>query len=206
MNKVKKIALAVVAVIVLAVGVKAFELFGPVVNCGSEYKPKEGDIIFQETHGPQAPMIKAVTMSRWTHCGMVVMKNGKPHVVEAWKTCQVIPMEEWIARDGGNYAIARPKAFEGKDVKVKYGKYLGMPYDIQFRFDNGKAYCSELVWMLYKDITGEQLSEPRVLKTYMLTHISKMVENEIQRRGMRLDDEMVAPVDLMNTGLVERIY
>lgn len=25
---------------------------------------------------------------------------------------------------------------------------VGMPYDLQFKFDNGKMYCSELVWLI----------------------------------------------------------
>ena len=202
----KRVLVIAAIVIAVLVGVKAFALFGPVVNYAGSYEPKEGDIIFQETHGRQSPMIKAATMSRWTHCGVVVMKDGKPHVVEAWKTCQVIPMKDWIARDKGVYAIVRPKAFEGKKIKVNYSKYLGKPYDLQFRFNNGKVYCSELAWLIYKDITGEELSEPKPMKSYLLTHVSDKIKNEIKKSGMKMDDPMVAPVDLMESSKVRRIY
>ena len=150
-------------------------------------------------------MIKAATLSRWTHCGMVVMKGGKPHVVEAWKTCQCIPFETWIARDKNEYIVVRPDRFKDKDITVPYKKYLGKPYDLQFRFNNGKTYCSELCWLLYKDITGEELSEPKEMRDWHFLSFPK-IKNEIKKRGMKLDDKMVAPVDLVTSSKTTREY
>ena len=38
-----------------------------------------------------------------------------------------------------------------KPVKIKYAKYLGKRYDLAFKFNNDKCYCSELIYDIYKD-------------------------------------------------------
>jgi hypothetical protein len=38
-------------------------------------------------------------------------------------------------------------------------KYLGRPYDIRYRMDDEKIYCSELIFKGYRDATGEQLGK-----------------------------------------------
>ena len=40
---------------------------------------KEGDVIFQTTQSRQSPLIQIATRSKISHCGVVVMKNGKPY-------------------------------------------------------------------------------------------------------------------------------
>ena len=39
---------------------------------------REGDVIFQTSLSQQSPLIKMGTRSTITHCGVVVMKDGKP--------------------------------------------------------------------------------------------------------------------------------
>jgi hypothetical protein len=41
----------------------------------AEYK--EGDIVFIMPKSSQAPLIRYVTSSMWTHCGIVVYKGGE---------------------------------------------------------------------------------------------------------------------------------
>ena len=42
---------------------------------------KEGDVIFQTSQSQQSPLIQIATGSRISHCGIIVMKNGKPYVL-----------------------------------------------------------------------------------------------------------------------------
>ena len=42
---------------------------------------KEGDVIFQTSQSKQSPLIQIGTRSKITHCGIIVMKNGKPYVL-----------------------------------------------------------------------------------------------------------------------------
>ena len=50
--------------------------------------------------------------------------------------------------------------------RVKYKGYLGIPYDMAFKFKNKKYYCSELVYDIYKDQFGIKICEPRPLSDY----------------------------------------
>ena len=36
---------------------------------------------------------------------------------------------------------------------------MGRPYDIRYRMDDEKIYCSELIFKGYRDATGEQLGK-----------------------------------------------
>ena len=64
---------------------------------------KEGDVIFQTSQSQQSPLIQIATRSKISHCGIIVMKNGKPYVLETLKTLVVTPLDKFIARgEGGN--------------------------------------------------------------------------------------------------------
>ena len=52
---------------------------------------REGDVIFQTSLSQQSPLIKMGTRSTITHCGVVVMKDGKPYVLETQKTLVLTP-------------------------------------------------------------------------------------------------------------------
>ena len=69
-----------------------------------------------------------------------------------------------------------------------------MLYDLQFKFNNGKMYCSELVWLIYKD-QGIELCEPRKVSSFPFARISK-VRKLMDKRGITMDQYAVAPVDL----------
>ena len=69
-----------------------------------------------------------------------------------------------------------------------------MPYDLEFKFNNGKMYCSELVWLVYKDQEIE-LCKPRKVSSFIFTRIPK-VRNLMQKRGITMEQQAVAPVDL----------
>ena len=71
---------------------------------------REGDVIFQTSLSQQSPLIKMGTRSTITHCGVVVMKDGKPYVLETQKTLVLTPLEKFIARGkDGKYWHKRPK-------------------------------------------------------------------------------------------------
>ena len=113
---------------------------------------REGDVIFQTSQSQQSPLIQIATRSKISHCGIIVMKNGKPYVLETLKTLVVTPLDKFIARgEGGKYWLKRSNK---KNIKIKYGSYLGKPYDLAFKFDNGKFYCSELIYDMFKNQLG----------------------------------------------------
>ena len=69
-----------------------------------------------------------------------------------------------------------------------------MPYDSEFKFDNGKMYCSELVWQIYMD-QGIELCEPRKVSSFIMTKIPK-VKKLMDRRNIKPEQYAIAPVDI----------
>ena len=192
----KKTFLIVLAVLLSAIFGVIFA-YGP--NPDIE-KLKEGDVIFHASDSRQAPMLRLATASPITHCGIIIEKGGKLYVLEAEGTVQLTPIQTFIDRGiGKTYCVRRPKSeLKGR---VKYKGYLGIAYDSAFKFKNKKYYCSELVYDIYKDQFGIQICEPRPLSDYHTLGLEK----EIKRRGMKKDQLMVAPSDLMNADCFEVI-
>ena len=153
----KKI-LIVLAIIVVAVAL----LYSPMLIelATAQSQPireivKEGDVIFQTTQSRQSPLIQLATRSKISHCGIVVMKSGKPYVLETLNTLKLTPLDKFVARSkGGRYWLKRS---DKENIKIRYDHYLGKPYDVAFRMDNNIYYCSELVYDIYKKQLGIEL-------------------------------------------------
>lgn len=69
------------------------------------YKPQQGDVIFHVSKSSQSAAIKIGTLSRYSHCGIIIIKNGKPYVLEAENGVELTPMSKWLKRGrmGGHY-------------------------------------------------------------------------------------------------------
>ena len=166
---------------------------------------REGDVIFQTSQSQQSPLIQIATRSRISHCGIIVMKNGKPYVLETLKTLVVTPLDKFIARgEGGKYWLKR---YNKENIKIKYGSYLGKPYDLAFKFDNGKFYCSELIYDIYKNQLGIELCEPKKVSDYLMIGIDKLpqIEMAMKKRGITMEQYAVAPVDIFESDYLEDV-
>ena len=154
---------------------------------------QEGDVVFIESQSSQSPYIKIGTMSKWTHCGVVVNTPDGMKVLEASKTVKLTPFNSFIGRaKNENWCIKRPK--QKLTRPINYNKYIGQPYDLEFKFDNGKMYCSELVWLVYKE-QGIELCKPRKVSDFIMTRIPK-VKKLMNKRNIQMNQEAVAPVDI----------
>lgn len=160
---------------------------------------REGDVIFQTSLTQQSPLIKMGTRSAITHCGVVVMKDGKPYVLETQKTLVLTPLKKFIARGkDGKYWLKRSKK---ENIKIKYAHYLGKPYDLAFKFDNGKFYCSELIYDVYLNQLGVELCKPKTIDDYLIlgTHRIPKIKRAMKKRGITMEQYAVAPVDVFNS-------
>jgi hypothetical protein len=160
---------------------------------------REGDVIFQTSLSQQSPLIKIGTRSTITHCGVVVMKDGKPYVLETQKTLVLTPLKKFIARGkDGKYWHKRPKL---DNIKIKYSGYLGKSYDLAFKFDNGKFYCSELIYDVYLNQLGVELCKPKKIDDYLIlgTHRIPKIKRAMEKRGITMEQYAVAPVDVFNS-------
>ena len=166
---------------------------------GAVKNVKEGDVIFQTSQSEQSPLIQIGTRSMITHCGIVVMKGGKPYVLETQWTIVLTPFDKFIARGkDGRYWLKRSKK---DNIKIKYNSYLGKPYDLAFKFDNGKFYCSELIYDIYKNQLGIELCKPKKVSDYLILWTDKLpkIEMAMKKRGITKEQYAVAPVDIFNS-------
>lgn len=160
---------------------------------------REGDVIFQTSQSSQSPLIQIGTRSHITHCGIVVIKDGKPFVLETLKTLVITPLDKFIARGkDGKYWLKRS---DRENIKIEYAHYLGKPYDLAFSFDNDIYYCSELVYDIYKKQLGIELCKPKQVGDYLILGTDKLdkIENTMQRRGITKEQYAVAPVDVFES-------
>lgn len=160
---------------------------------------REGDVIFQTTQSKQSPLIQLATRSKISHCGIVVIKNGKPYVLETLNTLKLTPLNKFVARSkGGRYWLKRS---DKENIKIKYDHYLGKSYDVAFRLDNDIYYCSELVYDIYKNQLGIELCKPKQVGDYLILGTDKLdkIEDTMQRRGITKEQYVVAPVDVFES-------
>ena len=160
---------------------------------------KEGDIIFHTSQSNQSQLIQIATRSKITHCGIIVMRDGKPYVLETLSTLVVTPLDEFIARGkGGKYWLKRGTK---ENVKIEYEQYLGKPYDKGFSLNNDIYYCSELVYDIYIRQLGINLCEPRQISDYLILGSDRIpqIKNAMKERGISKEQYAVAPVDIFES-------
>ena len=154
---------------------------------------KEGDIVFQTSKSSQSKYIILATRSQWSHCGIIIEKPDGFYVLEAISTVSLTPYQQWVERGRGKRVSV--KRYTEEPIKIKYSKYLGRPYDLAFKFDNGKWYCSELVYDIYKRQLSVELCEPRPVSDYVISGLDKI----LTKRGIDKNQLVVAPCDIYDS-------
>ena len=157
---------------------------------------KEGDIVFQTSKSSQSKYIILATQSQWSHCGIIIEKPDGLYVLEAISTVSLTPYQQWVDRGQGKRVSV--KRYTEEPIKIKYTKYLGKPYDLAFKFANGKWYCSELVYDIYKRQLGVELCAPRPVSEYVISGLGKV----LSKRGIDKQQLVVAPSDLHDSKLL----
>lgn len=189
MKKILLIILSLLAVLLVATPLKS-------QRAPSASKLKEGDIVFQTSKSSQSKYIILATRSQWSHCGVIIERPDGLYVLEAISTVSLTPYQQWVERGKGKHLSM--KRYTEEPVKIKYSKYLGKPYDLAFKFNNGKWYCSELVYDIYKRQLGVELCKPRPVNDYVISGLDKV----LSKRGIDKDQLVVAPKDLYESELL----
>lgn len=135
------------------------------------FAPQDGDLLFQDLDaGPLCDAIETVTQgtggAKFSHVGIAVREGSQCAVIEAGGGgVKITPLEKFLARS--HDAAGKPKVLVGR-LKPEYREdiapalararaLMGRPYDGDFLLDNGKYYCSELVYEAYLAPDGEHL-------------------------------------------------
>ncbi len=174
---------------------------------------EEGDLLFQVSSSSQSRAIQIATGSAWSHCGLVLKKDGTLQVFEAVKTVRWTPLDQWIKRGTGQRLVLMrlkdraPLSAQGLAALRKSADALaGKPYDLLFQWSDEKIYCSELVWKAYRRGLGIELAPLRRFGDYALNHeqVQKIIR---ERYGRPLPEKeaVVSPADLMHSPLLKTV-
>ena len=199
--------LTILGIIIIVIALPFMQIVKETLTAqtGAVGEVREGDVIFQTSQSEQSPLIQIGTRSKISHCGIIVMRGGKPYVVETLRTLVLTPLDKFIARgEEGKYWIKRSKK---ENIKIRYSNDLGKRYDLAFKFDNGRYYCSELVYDIYKKQLGIELAEPRQVKDYLILFTDRLpkIKRAMKRRGISKKQYAIAPVDIFNSGHLESV-
>ena len=175
------------------------------------YTPAAGDIVFHTSTSAQSFAVQSATHSRYSHMGIVLIKEGRPVVLEAVQPVKYTDLKTWLNRGKDQqYVIKRltspikPAAVSKLDQEAK--RYLGKPYDLTFEWSDDRIYCSELVWKLYKSALGIELAPLAKLGSFDLT--APAVKAKLKERyGNRipLNEPVIAPSAIFESTLLTTV-
>ena len=128
-------------------------------NAQSRIEIQTGDFIFLDLDcGPLCDAIESVTQSyknqHFSHIGLVYKRNDTTFLIEALgKGVRLTPIKKFLANSKKPAYVGRVKSSNEKLIPgaIEFClQQLGTPYDDQFIYDNGKYYCSELIYDAFK--------------------------------------------------------
>ena len=174
------------------------------------YEPQVGDIVFHTSLSSQSRAVQAATRSPYSHMGIVLLKDGRPQVLEAIEPVRFTPLQAWLGRGRrGHYVVKRLKAplpaQAAQVMQREAARYLGKPYDLTFEWSDQRIYCSELVWKLYKAAHIE-LTPLQRMGSFDLKHPAVRAKLK-ERYGSRvpLDEPVVSPVSIFDSPLLHTV-
>ena len=139
---------------------------------------KEGDLIFQNLKcGPLCDAINEVTYGyeglNFNHIGMVIEHEGSLQVIEAtWPEVCITPLNQFLNKTPepsylGRLVVKHEKLIP--QAKAFALEQLGVPYDENYLYANGKYYCSELIYDAFKAANKNK----EFFRMYPMTYKSK---------------------------------
>jgi hypothetical protein len=183
------------------------------VGCasGSDYEPRNGDIIFHTSRSAQSLAIRLATQSRYSHMGIVYVRDGEPFV----QPVKLTPLATWTARgEDGHFVVKRLRdadtlltAESLQKMYVVGEQLVGKDYDPYFEWSDDRIYCSELVWKVFDRGAGIQVGARQTIADFDLSHPA--VQAKVRERyGDRipLDEVVVSPAAIFDAANLEAVY
>lgn len=140
-------------------------------NIFAQFNLQSGDLLFQV--GKSSTLSNAITevtsgadSVTYTHVGIVSIENGEIFVIEATTPKVRKTTIDTFLNDARKFngkpivAAARlnSKYFDIIPQSIANAeKYIGKPYDYVYNPDNDEYYCSELVYLAYKNKNGKPI-------------------------------------------------
>jgi hypothetical protein len=175
---------------------------------------RDGDLVFQTSRSAQSQAIQRATDSPYSHVGMVLLRGGKPYVVEAEGRVQETPLAQWIARgEGGHFVVSRlrdaDRRLDGaarQRLRTAAARYAGRRYDALFAWSDERLYCSELVWKIYRDALGVEVGTLQRLRDFRLD--DPLVRGALQARygqAVPWDEPVISPAAIHASPLLMKV-
>lgn len=145
-----------------------FFLITPFFIFGQKSRLKTGDLIFQKMNcGELCEAIHAVTEgykgNDFSHLGLVVTENDSVYIIEAaGNAVRKVTLEQFSKNTQTTMYIGRvkPKYKNLIPQVIAFSKQqIGVPYDDDYLYDNGKYYCSELIYDAFLHAYGKPFFE-----------------------------------------------
>ena len=176
---------------------------------------REGDLIFQTSRSAQSLAVQQATGSVYSHMGMVLLQQGKPHVLEASKTVRFTPLADWIAQgEGTRYVLKRLRDADQRLSPAAVRKLhaaatllIGKSYDLVFAWSDQQMYCSELVWKIYDRALGIRVGTLQKVRDFSLTSLEVQARmRERYGNAVPLDETVISPVAMFDSPLLVNVY
>ncbi len=145
-----------------------FFLLTPFFLFGQKSLLKTGDLIFQKMNcGELCEAIHAVTEgyegNDFSHLGLVITENDSVYIIEAaGNAVRKVTLEQFSKNTKTTMYIGRvkPKYKNLIPHVIAFSKQqIGVPYDDDYLYDNGKYYCSELIYDAFLHAYGKPFFE-----------------------------------------------
>lgn len=193
------------------------------ISCSREHgRLHTGDLLFQS--GKNSEMAGAITAATgengqmdFSHVGIAVVTNGADSVLEATTDggVRLTALAEFLGRsakiDGRPAVVAmRLKDTTGiAQAVARARKCVGLPYDYSFLPDNGRYYCSELVWDSYRAADGSPRFTARPMNFRAADGTLPQFWTDLfARQGEPVPEGVPGtnPNDMAREGLLEEVY
>ncbi len=156
----------------------------PVIPDSVYNKLADGDIILRKGSGPLSFHIMNATKEEYSHCGIIVKENETWRVIHAMggsvskkekDGVQIMDLDKFVSYAADSMLFICRATFQdslGVQMRDEAYKYLAdeTPFDHGFNlFSKDKIFCSELLFYILRDLTGEnQFIIRRKKKSYLL--------------------------------------
>lgn len=192
-------------------------LFATLAACTTRqgYLPQDGDIVFQTSRSAQSSAVQLATGSRYSHMGIVYLRNGTPFVFEAVQPVKLTPLTEWVARgEKGRFvakrldnwkSVLKPETLQ--KMKAVGEAFLGRDYDLYFEWSDSRIYCSELVWKVFDRGAGVDIGKLQKMGEFDLS--SPIVKAKLHERfgnKIPLGETVISPEAMFASPLLKTVY
>lgn len=166
---------------------------------------RSGDLIFQQSLGPQAKAILEATRSSWSHVGIILEDQGQWVVAEASAPVRIVSLTSFISRGKNkDYRVYRARALTAAQLPLlrqAIDAELGKRYDIFFEWSDTAMYCSEFVYKIFLASAAIEIGQMQKFSDLKLNgpFVQAMIKQRLTETGrtLNLNEPIVTPITQM---------